>query len=78
MSDDWEDEERELRVLQMQTNIEKMRADMKWENRKFGVSLVIASAALVAAGAALGNYIATRPVPTPPPQTIIIQQAPPP
>ena len=37
-------------------NIDKMRADMRWESRRFAVQLVIGLAAAVGAGAALGNY----------------------
>ncbi len=40
----------------MAVNIEKMRADMRWESRKFLVSAVLAAAALVGAGIAIGNY----------------------
>ncbi len=40
----------------MAVNIEKMRADMRWETKKFVVSAVIGAAALVGAGIAMGNY----------------------
>ncbi len=54
-----EDEERaeyERRMDQMALNIEKMRAEMRWEARKFAVSAVLAVAASVGAGIAIGNY----------------------
>jgi hypothetical protein len=60
-----DDEEQELRINQMTINIEEMRADMKWETRKSVVSLLLATAVAVGAGAALGNYVATRPTPAP-------------
>ncbi len=75
-----DDDEREMRYNQMIVNIEKMRADMAteqrkldWETRKFLVSIVLAAAALVGAGAALGNYVARR---QPPPAPIVIQLQP--
>ena len=79
MSDLDDVEERRLRIEQMTINIDKMHADMRWETRKFVVSLLLGTAAAVGAGAALGTYIARQPqqpLPTPPPQTIIIQQQP--
>jgi len=79
-----EDLEHDLRVEQMATNIEKMRADLKreaarydrdgaWENWKFAVSCALAAAALVGAGVGLGNLIWAHPTP---PAPIIIQQVP--
>ncbi len=72
-------EEQDLRIDQMAINIEKMRADMRWETWKFVISLVLASAALLGAGAAIGNYLANHPQspPTPtqpmfPPGTVIM------
>jgi hypothetical protein len=63
----------------MIVNIEKMRADMAteqrkldWETRKFVVSIVLAAAALVGAGAALGNYVAKNQ----PPPALFAQQPP--
>ena len=82
LTQDQEEREYELRVEQMQTNIEKLRADMKWENRKFLVQFVLAMAAAVGAGVALANYVNSRPPapppPAPPPQIIYIQPGPPP
>jgi hypothetical protein len=63
-----DDEERELRCDEMTVNIEKMRSDMKWEARKFLVSTVLATAAAVGAGIAIGSYFTKGQ----PPQTIIV------
>ncbi len=75
-----EQEEREygLRVAKMETNIEKLRSDIRYESRKFVVQAIIAAAALVGAGVAIGNYVArNRPPENPlPPQVIVIPQAP--
>jgi len=38
----------------MAVNIAKMQADMRWETRKFVLQVVVAGAALLGAGAALG------------------------
>jgi hypothetical protein len=58
-----DDEERELRIALMTTqieqarmNIDKMRLEMKMENRKFVVSALLAFAATLAAGVALGRF----------------------
>jgi hypothetical protein len=75
-----DDEERQLRIDQMTVNIEKMRFDMaetqrkaelnqRWENRKFLLQMVLAAAALMGAGVALGNYISRAP--SYPPGTVI-------
>jgi flagellar biosynthesis/type III secretory pathway M-ring protein FliF/YscJ len=69
-------EEQDLRCDQMAVNIEKMRFDIeekrrdavqqqRWETRRFLVAIVLAAAALVGAGIAIGNYFA-RPVQLPP------------
>jgi anti-sigma-K factor RskA len=71
---EFEDEERQLRIDRMTVNIEKMRADMKWESRKFMRQALVALAASVGAGVALGNYLARQaPTPAPmfPPGTVI-------
>ncbi len=52
----------ERRMDQIAVNIEKMRADMRWEAKKFAVSAVLAAAALVGAGLAIGSYF-TRSTP---------------
>ncbi len=56
----------------MALNIEKMRHDMRLETWRIGVSLIVAAAALVGAGVAIGNYL--KPTPPAPPQVIILQQ----
>jgi len=74
LSEDEERAEHERRMDQMAVNIEKMRADLaldsrkfqeeldyrskmlRWEGWKFLVSALLASAALVGAGIAIGNY----------------------
>lgn len=48
-------EEQDLRIDQMTINIEKLRSDMRWEARKFLLQAVLASAGLLAAGAALAT-----------------------
>ena len=80
LTQEQEDREHELRVDQMAVNIEKMRADISaqqkqldWETRKFFVQLIVAIAAAVGAGVALGNWGNNRPnqppaVQTAPPQ----------
>jgi hypothetical protein len=68
-----EREEHELRVEQMTVNIEKMRADMRTETWKIGISLVIGFAAAIGAGVGIATYFGK---PSPLPQTIIIQQQP--
>ncbi|MEA2745437.1 MAG: hypothetical protein QOG25_3808 [Acetobacteraceae bacterium] len=65
-----DDEERQLRIDQMTINIEKMRSDMRWEARKFLVSAILAMAAAVGAGVAIGNLIWNHPQQ---PQPIVIQ-----
>ncbi len=47
----------------MALNIEKMRAEMRWEARKFLISAILATAAAVGAGIAIGNYL-TRSAPS--------------
>ena len=72
LTQDQEDLEHRLRVEQMETNIEKLRADMAaqqkqlaWETRKFTVSFIAAIAAGIGAGVALTNWVYSRPVPAP-------------
>jgi hypothetical protein len=66
----------------MTINIEKMRVEMATEQRKLDrdtrrfvvttvISAILAAAALVGAGVAVGNYIARQPLPAPAP--IVIQ-----
>ncbi len=73
-----EEREYELSVAQMETNIEKLRNDIRYESRKFAVQLVVGAAACLGVGVALANYVNSRPplpaTPAPPPQVIIIPQ----
>jgi hypothetical protein len=77
---------RALRIDQMTVNIEKMRFDMterqkqaameqKWETRKFLVSAVLATAAAVGAGIAIGSYFANHS--QPPAAPVAVYQVPP-
>ena len=45
LTHDQEDREHELRVDQMTVNIEKLRADMRWETRKFVLQAIVAAPA---------------------------------
>ena len=79
---DQEQLEHELRVDQMKTtidsgriNIDKMRSDMRWETRKFIVSLLVGTAAVLGAGVALGNYFGSR-SPVQPSQPTVIYVVP--
>ncbi|MBV8525045.1 MAG: hypothetical protein JOY71_23475 [Acetobacteraceae bacterium] len=49
----------------MTVNIEKMRNDMKWDFRRFVLQAILALAAAVGAGVAIGNLIWNRPQPAP-------------
>ena len=62
----------------MTINVEKMRADMRWETRKFVLQAIVAIAASVGAGVALANWVNNRPVPASPPQIIYLQPGSPP
>ena len=80
LTQDQDDHEYELRIEQMNANIAQMRAneaklrsDVRFENRKFLVQLLVGSAALLGAGAALGSYFAPR---SGPGQTIIVNVPP--
>jgi hypothetical protein len=65
-------EGQDLRIDQMAINIEKLRADMRWEARKFLISALLATAAAGGAGVAIGNFVASRPQPAQfPPGTVI-------
>ncbi len=64
LSPDQEQLEHELRVEQMQTNIEKMRADLRMESRKFVVQFVATIAVSVAAGVGLATYVEHHNTPT--------------
>ena len=61
-------------------NMKKLESDLRWESRKFTVSLFVGAAALLGAGAAIGNNFTNRtPIPAPAPQIIYLVpgQAPP-
>lgn len=49
--------EQQLRIEQMTVNIEKMRADMKLEQRKFTLQLVTTMAAVAGVSLALGSFL---------------------
>jgi hypothetical protein len=51
-----DDRERQLRIQLMTTQAERLRQEIKMENRKFLVQLLLASAALLAAGVAIGRF----------------------
>lgn len=51
-----DDRERQLRIMLMTTQVERLRQEMKTENRKFVVQLLIGAAALLAAGVAIGRF----------------------
>ena len=52
------DDEDQLRVELMSTQIERLRQEIRTENRKFIVSVIVAIAALLGAGIALGTVLA--------------------
>jgi hypothetical protein len=56
----------------METNIRKLESDLRYESRKFTVQIVVGAAALLGAGAAVGNYIGHHDA-TSPPQVIVVQ-----
>ncbi len=66
-----EDQRREYQrsMGQMAIDIGKMRAAMRSEARKFFFSALPATAALVGAGAATGDYLPRHEPPAPPPRT---------
>jgi hypothetical protein len=51
------DTEQQLRIDLMTIQIERLRQEIKTENRKFTVQLLIAAAAILAAGIALGRFV---------------------
>jgi len=54
---DRDDEERQLRLDLMTIQIERLRQEIRMENRKFAVQLLAAAAALLAAGVAIGHFL---------------------
>jgi hypothetical protein len=59
VSEDYEDTDREqqLRMDLMTIQIERLRQEIRMENRKFMVQLLLAAAALVGAGIAIGHFL---------------------
>jgi hypothetical protein len=51
------DEERQLRITLMQTQIERLRQEIRMETRKFVIQALIASAALLGVGIAIGRFV---------------------
>ena len=51
-----DDKERQLRIDLMTIQIERLRQEMRMENRKFVVQLVLALTAAVGVGVALGRF----------------------
>ena len=51
------DDERQLRIDLMAIQIERLRREMRNENRKFLVQLVLAISAAVAVGIAIGRVV---------------------
>ena len=51
-----DDKERQLRIDLMTIQIERLRQELRMENRKFVVQLVLALTAAVGVGVALGRF----------------------
>ena len=54
---DDEDTERQLRIDLMTIQIERLRQEIRTENRKFLIQIVLAGAALVGVGVAIGRLV---------------------
>jgi hypothetical protein len=52
-----DDQERLLRIDLMTIQIERLRQEIRMENRKFAVQFVLAVAAALAAGIAIGRFV---------------------
>lgn len=52
-----DEEERQLRVDLMTIQIERLRQEIRTENRKFFIQAVLAGAALLGAGVAIGRFV---------------------
>lgn len=52
-----DDEERQLRIDLMTIQIERLRQEIRMENRKFFVQLVLAITAALGVGIALGRFM---------------------
>jgi hypothetical protein len=53
---DDEDEERQLRIDLMTIQIERLRQEIRLENRKFIMQIIIAITAAIGAGIAIGHF----------------------
>lgn len=51
------EEERQLRIDLMTIQIERLRQEIRMENRKFFIQALIAAAALLGAGIAIGRFL---------------------
>jgi hypothetical protein len=51
-----DDRERQLRIALMTTQTERLRQEIKTENRKFLVQLLIGAAAMLGVGVAIGRF----------------------
>jgi hypothetical protein len=51
-----DEEEQDLRITLMTTQIERLRQEIRMETRKFLVQLLLAFAATLAAGVAIGRF----------------------
>lgn len=51
-----DDEEQALRIDLMTIQVERLRQEIRMENRKFLVQLVLAAAALLGVGIAIGRF----------------------
>ena len=56
MSEDLDGAEQRLRIDLMTIQIERLRQEIRMENRKFAVQLVLALTAALAVGVALGRF----------------------
>jgi uncharacterized membrane protein len=52
-----DDKERQLRIELMTTQAERLRQEIRTDARKFAVQVVLAGAALLAVGIAIGRFI---------------------
>lgn len=51
------DEENRLRIILMTTQAERLRQEIKMENRKFIVQLLIGATAILGVGIAIGRFV---------------------
>jgi hypothetical protein len=71
-----DDDERDLRVNLMQTQIELYKAQLRWEPWKALAAMIAAAAVFAGSVLALSTWL--HPAAPQPPQTIVIQMPPPP